>query len=59
MTATTTAAPEASPPNRAASPFAKPPSAEPSNNEMAELTVMAVCFEPQKSQNVSPENKQA
>ena len=57
--ATSRAVPDASAPRRAASPSASPPSVDPTSSEMADVRAIAVCFELQKSQNASPENKQA
>jgi hypothetical protein len=46
-------------PKRAGSPPAILPSDEPISNEMADVTLIDVCCELQKSQNTSPLNKHA
>jgi len=45
--------------NRAVSPPARSPIDVPTRSEIADVTVMAVWRELQKSQNTSPENRQA
>jgi hypothetical protein len=59
MTATRTAVPAASPLKRVTSPPAISANEAPTSNEIAEVTVMAVCRELQKSQKTKPENRQA
>ena len=59
MSATSTAVPAASALNRVVSPPAIPPNEAPTSSEMADVTVMAVCRELQKSQKTSPPNKHA
>ena len=59
MRATSKAVPAASALNRLVSPPAIPPNEAPTSREMAEVTVMAVCRELQKSQKTSPPNRQA
>jgi hypothetical protein len=49
----------ASAPKRDASPPANSPSEEPTNSEIADVTVIAVWRELQNSQKTSPENGQA
>ena len=44
---------------RAVSPPARSPSDEPTSSEIAEVTVIAVCRELQKSQKTSPAKRQA
>lgn len=59
MSATSRAVPAARAPNRVVSPPATSPSDAPTSSEMAEVTVIDVCRELQKSQNTSPEKRQA
>ena len=59
MAATRTAVAAASAPKRATAPPAISAKEAPTNSEMADVTVMAVCRELQKSQKTSPENRQA
>ncbi len=57
--ATSKAVQAASAATRAASPFPTSPSVAPIRSEIAEVTVIAVCREPEKSQYTRPENRQA
>ena len=59
MIATRTAVPAASALKRVTSPPAISANEAPTNSEMADVTVMAVCLELQKSQKTKPENRQA
>ena len=59
ISATSKAVPAASALNRLVSPPAISPNDAPTSSEMAEVTVMAVCRELQKSQKTSPPNRQA
>ena len=59
MSATSKAVPAASALNRLVSPPAIPPNDAPTSREMAEVTVMAVWRELQKSQKTRPPNKHA
>ena len=59
MIATRTAVPAASALKRVTSPPAISANEAPTNSEMADVTVMAVCRELQKSQKTKPENRQA
>ena len=45
--------------NRVGSPPAMSPSEEPIKSEMADVTLMTVCFELQKNQKTNPENRHA
>jgi hypothetical protein len=56
---TISAAQAASAPKREVSPFASSPSVAPIRSEIAEVTVIAVWRELQKSQKTSPEKRQA
>ena len=44
---------------RAGSPALRSPTDAPIRSDSADVTVMTVCFELQKSQKTSPENRQA
>src|SRR6516225_7925690 len=57
--ATNSAVQVARAPNRAESPFARSPREDPTNSEMAEVTVITVWRELQKSQKMSPEKRHA
>jgi hypothetical protein len=59
MIATKSATHAASEAWRAGSPPLKSPTDAPISSESAEVTVMTVCFELQKSQKTSPEKRQA
>src|SRR5215472_14388039 len=59
ITPTISAVHDARAQNREASPPARSPSDAPTNTEIADVTVIAVCRELQNNQKTSPENKQA
>jgi hypothetical protein len=59
MSATSTAVPAASAPNRVVSPTAIPPNDAPTSNEMADVTVIVVCRELQNNQKTSPPKRHA